>query len=522
MVEQRQDVALASSDSLAAVLIGASLAVALLTAMIAAAVTRRITLPIVQLTATAVQIAAGDLHQKVPAVRRDEIGILARAFNVMTTKLRVLYEELESQVRERTQQWREVNAQLSYQAMQLAISAEVARVVTSILDREALLARVVELIHDCFQSYFVAIFFIDDADQWAVLREGSGGLGQKLKEQNYRVDLSQDSLVSLAANTLKPHVCAGANLDKNTDRQFFPHTGAELVVPLRIGQRRIGVLDVHSIHEDAFAGEETMILEILAGQVAVAIENARVYEREHQAVEQLRDMEDSRRRFLSNMSRELRMPLNNIIGFSRVMLKGIDGPITDLQHEDLNAIYESGGQLLALINDILDIAQIEAGAMELAMHPVDLGEVTQSIIPTVNALLQGRPIQLHYEIAPQLPSVMADSFRLRQALIKLLSSAAMVTQEGEINLDVRANEQRVSLRINNTGTGITDSHRNKVTDIFKQLAQPGAITQSTGLGLRFSKEIIEMHGGEIWLENDTGLTYVIALPIAEIHQDEQQ
>ncbi len=526
MVEQQQDTALASSDDLAAVLIGAALAVALFTALIAAAVIRRITMPIVQLTATAVQIASGDLNQKVPTTRRDEIGILARAFNVMTTKLRALYQDLEYQVREQTRQLREANAQLSYQAMQLAISAEVARVVTSILDREALLARVVELIRDCFQAYFVAIFFLDENSQWAMLKEGSGGIGNKLKSQGYRVDLNQGSLISQAANTLDPHVCAGADLDDYTDRQVFPHTCSELVVPLRIGQRRIGVLDVHSIHEDAFDGDELMILEILAGQVAVAIENARVYEREHQAVEQLREMADARRRFLSNMSRELRMPLNNIIGFSRVILKGIDGPITDLQREDLSAIHASGGQLLALINDILDVAQIEAGAMELSMHPVDLGEVAYSVIPTTNALLEGRPVQLCHEIMPQLPEVMADSFRLRQVLIKLLSNAVRVTQEGEIALFVHSNDQDVSIKINNTGVGITETYRKKVFDMFQELSQPGAITQSTGLGLRFSKEIIEMHGGRIWLENETGLTYVIALPIIDsehsIHQDEQQ
>jgi signal transduction histidine kinase len=526
LVEQQRDVALAPSDDMAAVLIGAALAAALFTALIATAVTRRITLPIVQLTATAVQIAAGDLHQKVPATRRDEIGILARAFNVMTTKLRVLYEDLEQKVRERTHQLREANAQLSYQAMQLAISAEVARVVTSILDRERLLSRVVELIHDCFQAYFVAVFFIDDDGEWAVLREGSGGLGHRLKEQNYQADLRQKTLVSQAANNLKPYVCSGAKLDNRTDRDVFPHTCAELVVPLRIGERRIGVLDVHSIHEDAFAGDEMMILEILAGQVAVAIENARVYERELQAVDQLREMEESRRRFLSNMSRELRMPLNNIIGFSRVMLKEIDGPITERQREDLNAIYESGGQLLALINDILDIAQIEAGAMELAMHPVDLGEIVQSVIPTINALLQGRPIELHYELTSDLPLVLADSFRLRQVLIKLLSNAARFTQEGEISVGAQSDDQQVSITIHNTGIGVTNTYRKKVFDLFQQLSKPGAITQSTGLGLRFSKEIIEMHKGKIWLENETGITYIIALPIAasadNIHQDTQQ
>lgn len=520
LVEQPQDLALAASDDLAVVLIGAALAVALLTALIAAAVTHRITLPIIQLTATAVQIAAGDLHQKVPTTRRDEIGILARAFNVMTSKLRILYEDLEQKVRERTQQLQKANAEIRYRAMQLAISAEVARVVTSILDREALLARVVELIRDCFQAYFVALFFIDKEGQWATLHKGSGGLGQKLKAEGYRVDLSQDNLISQAANKLEPRVCAGPPLDHCTDRQLFPYTRAELAVPLKIGRRRIGVLDVHSLHEDAFIGDEIIVLETLAGQIAVALENARVYEMEHQAVEQLREVEESRRRFLSNMSRELRMPLNNIIGFSRVILKGIDGPITALQEQDLNAIYDSGQQLLALINDILDIAQIEAGELELAVRPVDLGEIAHSVIPTTNALLEGRPIELRHQISPDLPLMLADPLRIRQVLIKLLSNAAKFTPEGEIALRVWSEDDQVLVSVSDTGIGIPDKYRERVFGLFQQLPQPNPNPQGTGLGLTFSKEIVEMHGGKIWLESKEGqgTTFTIALPILDSSQ----
>jgi signal transduction histidine kinase len=523
VVEQPRDSALASSDDLAAVLIGAALAVAILTALIAAAVTRRITLPIVQLTATAVQIAAGDLDQKVPATRRDEIGILARAFNVMTSKLRVLYQDLERKVRERTEQFREASAEANYRAMQLAISAEIARVVTSILDHERLIPRIVDLIRDCFQAYFVAIFSIEESKGWAIMREGSGWLGLELKDKGYHVDLSQDSPVSRAANQLRSYAYTARSSDLSIDRDLFPHTLAELVVPLKMGQRPIGVLDVHSAHEDAFAGDEIVVLETLAGQIAVAIENARIYEMEHQAAEQLRELEELRRQFLSNMSRELRMPLNNIIGFSRVILKGIDGPITDLQREDLNAIHESGQQLLALINDILDIAQLEAGAMELAIHPTDLGEVAHSVIPTINALLQGRPIEFHHEISPNLPPVLADPSRLRQVLVKLLSNAAKFTREGEITLRVWPDTSQVMASVSDTGIGIPDKDRDKVFEMFRQLSQPGSNTQGTGLGLTFSKEIIEMHGGTIRLESKEGkgTSFTIALPVLESSNSSQ-
>lgn len=519
LIEQAEDAALEASNDLAIALIGTTLGMVLLTAIIAAAVTRRITLPIVHLTATAVQIAAGDLEQKVPAARHDEIGILARAFNVMTTKLRLLYEDLEQKVRERTQQLEAANAEIRYQAMQLAISAEVGRVVTSILDRDILPSRVVELIRDSFEAYFVAIYFVDENGEQAVLQAATGGLGEHLESIEHRLDLEHNHLVSHAIRNLEPQTSAGASLDHRINRRLFPHTRAELAVPLKIGERIIGALDVHSTQADAFDGNEVMVLETLSGQVVVALENARIYDMERQAAEQLRDLDKLRRRFLSNMSRELRMPLNNIIGFSRVILKGIDGPTTDLQREDLHAIHDSGQQLLVLINDILDIAQIEAGEMELSIQPVDFGMLAHSVIPTISALLEGKDIEFQHDICPSLPCVLADPHRLRQVLVKLLSNAVKFTQEGEIKLRVWPNENQIFASVMDSGMGIPDADREKVFEMFRQLSQPvESSTRGTGLGLTFSKEIVEMHGGRIWLDSidGEGTAFTFTLPIAGV------
>lgn len=518
VVEQAQSSAFAASDSLAVLLIGATLAAVLLTALIASGVTRRITLPIIAMTATAVQIASGDLNQKVPASRRDEIGILARSFNVMTTKLRLLYEDLEHKVQERTKQLQDANAEVRYQAMLLAISAEVGRVVTSILERERLLEQVVELIRDCFQAYFVAVYFLDDAGERVNLTEATGTLGAELKAKDYALDVGDHRLVSQAIRHLKPQTMAGPALSHRIDRDLFPHTRAELAIPLKIGDRAIGVLDVHSTLKDAFEGNEIMVLETLSGQVVVAIENARAYQMEHRAVERLQELDELRRRFLSNMSRELRMPLNNIIGFSRVILKGIDGPINDVQRDDLTAIHDSGQQLLALINDILDIAQIEAGAMELSIQPADYGEIARSVIPTSNALLEGRPVRFRCDISPDLPLIMADPLRLRQVLVKLLSNAAKFTSEGEIALSVWCDDGEIITTITDTGIGIPEGDRDKVFELFRQGSRAeNSDTGGTGLGLTFSREIVEMHGGTIWLESQEGLgtAFTIILPAAQ-------
>lgn len=402
--------------------------------------------------------------------------------------------------------------------MLLAISAEVGRVVTSILDRDHLLSQVVELIRDCFQAYFVAIYFLDDSGERVVLAEATGAIGAELKASGYSLSVSEDRLVSKAISHLNSQTLAGPALNHRIDRDLFPHTRAELAVPLKIGERAIGVLDVHSTLKDAFEGNEIMVLETLSGQVVVAIENARAYQMEHRALEQLREVDELRRRFLANMSRELRMPLNNIIGFSRVILKGIDGPINNVQHDDLTAIHDSGQHLLALINDILDIAQIEAGSMELSIQPADFGEIARSVIPTSNALLEGRPVEFKYDISPDLPTIMADPNRLRQVLIKLLSNAAKFTPEGEIVLNVWCDDGEVITTVTDTGVGIPVEDREKIFEVFRQGSRTGSGNSGgTGLGLTFSKEIVEMHGGTIWLDSQEGqgTAFTIILPAAE-------
>ena len=146
------------------------------------------------------------------------------------------------------------------------------------------------------------------------------------------------------------------------------------------------------------------MLQILADQVAIAIDNARSYELSMQAVKEMREADRLKSQFLANMSHELRTPLNSIIGFSRVILKGIDGPITDLQQQDLLAIHNSGQHLLGLINDILDLSRIEAGKMELTFDEVNLPDLITSVMSTASGLVKDKPITLHRNLPADLPT----------------------------------------------------------------------------------------------------------------------
>jgi signal transduction histidine kinase len=298
-------------------------------------------------------------------------------------------------------------------------------------------------------------------------------------------------------------------------------TRSYIGVPLTFRDRVTGVLSVQSRQPNAYSQEDVELLETIATQASTAIENARAYERLAETAEELREIDRFKTQFLANMSHELRTPLNSIIGFSRVMLKGIDGPLTGLQEADLNSIYNSGQHLLALINSILDMSKIEAGKMELSFEEVYLPDVLNAVISTTKALVKDRPIQLRVDVPEDLPTVWADDQRVRQVLLNLVSNAAKFTEEGYIALKAEAGPEFVTITVTDTGAGIDPEAQSRLFIPFQQV--DGSTTRragGTGLGLAISRSFVEMQGGEIWVESapGEGATFGFTLPIHSVLQ----
>ncbi|MFN2297454.1 MAG: response regulator, partial [Anaerolineales bacterium] len=291
-------------------------------------------------------------------------------------------------------------------------------------------------------------------------------------------------------------------------------------LPLKIGDRMLGALDIHVNQTNAFLPADIAVLQSLADQVAVALDNARSYEVEREALKEMREADRVKTQFLANMSHELRTPLNSIIGFSRVILKGIDGPITDLQNQDLTAIHNAGQHLLGLINDILDISRIDAGKMELAFEEVDMRNLIQSVASTALGLIKDKPIRLSQYIPDDLPLARADPIRARQVLLNLLSNSAKFTESGSIVIEAKLqtnpeNYPEIVVSVSDTGSGIPADHFPKLFEAFSQVdASPTRRTGGTGLGLSICKRLVEMHGGRIWVDSilGKGSTFYFTLP----------
>lgn len=397
-------------------------------------------------------------------------------------------------------------------AEQLQTAAEIARDTSGTLALDALLDRAVHLIRARFDYYHVSIFLLDEGGKQAVVRASTGEAGAEMKRRGHQLAVGSRSIIGSVTQKGESLLSNDVLQDAlHRPNPLLPHTRAELGIPLKIGERVIGALDVQSTEANAFKSDDLSVLQILADQIAVAVDNARAYELSQNAVDEMRKADQLKSQFLANMSHELRTPLNSIIGFSRVILKGIDGPISELQQQDLSAIYNSGQHLLNLINDILDLSKIEAGKMELSVEDnVNIADIINSVMSTVTGLIKDKPIQIQKEIAADLPVVRADPLKVRQVLINLLSNAAKFTEQGTITIQAgpqtgASGRQEVRVSVIDTGPGIAAEDQLKLFQPFSQVdGSPTRKTGGTGLGLSISRRLVEMHGGSIGLDSESG------------------
>jgi GAF domain-containing protein/HAMP domain-containing protein len=234
--------------------------------------------PMYDLIKTFNKIEQGDLTQRAPVSGTDELGIVTVQFNRMVARLESLQGTLEHQVAERTKQ--------------LAATNEVGRVASSSLDPEQLLARVAPLFPEQFGYYYAAIYLLDPSGKWAELKEATGEAGKVLKQNHHRLEVSGKSMVGAAIREQSPRIAQVASEEKQRfDNPLLPYTRSELALPLVVGDRVLGALDVQSSREEDFSPQDIETMKNMAGQVAIALENARLFQEAQQVIRELRTVQ---------------------------------------------------------------------------------------------------------------------------------------------------------------------------------------------------------------------------------------
>jgi signal transduction histidine kinase len=219
--------------------------------------------------------------------------------------------------------------------------------------------------------------------------------------------------------------------------------------------------------------------------------------------------------FVTNMSHELRTPLNAIIGFSEVLHEQISGGLNEDQLAEVEEVLAASEHLLSLVNDVLDLAKIEAGSMELELTEVEIAELLRGAVSLHSERASRGGIDLALNAAPQEITVTADERRVRQVVFNLLSNAIKFTPPGgRVDVSAGADDGRVEIAVRDTGPGVAPAELETIFEEFEQTSE-GKKAEGTGLGLPLSRKLIELHGGRLWAESEPGRgsTFRFALPV---------
>lgn len=268
---------------------------------------------------------------------------------------------------------------------------------------------------------------------------------------------------------------------------------------------------------------ERMMVEQAAAEQAVRDLNAtleqRVAERTAQlevARQQAESANHLKSAFMAAMNHELRTPLNAIINFTQFVAAGYKGPVNGDQRDALGKVLSSSRHLLTLINDVLDLSKIEAGALQLVLESdVDLTAELYDMRDTALGLLGDKPVTVTVTIREPLPALTCDARRVHQILLNLVSNACKFTEAGAVAIEAETREAQVVIAVRDTGPGIAPEDHARIFEAFQQTSLGLTKTAGTGMGLAISQRLAEAHGGRLWVESAVGAgsVFYVGLPV---------
>ncbi len=423
-------------------------------------------------------------------------------------------------------------------ATELSTVNNISQTLASQLNPEDLIKLVGDQLRDLFKANIVYLALLDTESKiiYFPYQFGDDLTPMKLGE----------GLTSQVLLTGKP-LLINKDVDEQTIKLGVQRLGVPaasyLGVPIPVGDEIIGVLSVQStLSENRFNENDQRLLSTIAASVGVALRKAQLFEEVTLAKQQAEEASQTadkanqaKSAFLSTVSHELRTPLTSVLGFAKIIKKRLEEkifPVTNASDpktektihqisDNLNVVISEGERLTNLINEVLDLAKIEAGKMEWNMESVSMQEIADRALAATTSLFDQKNLALSSHIQDNLPLVTGDRDKLIQVMVNLISNAVKFTPSGTITCSVSRKRNEIVTGITDTGIGIAPADHAAVFEQFKQVVGDTLTDKpkGTGLGLPICKEIVEHHGGRIWLESELGKgsTFYFAIPIQNVN-----
>jgi signal transduction histidine kinase len=365
-----------------------------------------------------------------------------------------------------------------------------------------------------------AIYVFDDRQQHFHLRATYGmdqGLVAALTDEG--VGLDHPLVASAVAQREPVQVADLGGGDQPSVTELVRRAGyrALSIAPLMRPDDIVGLLVVRRKKPGLFPKETLDLLKTFADQSVLAIQNARLFSEIDEKSRQIEIESRHKSQFLANMSHELRTPLNATLGYTELILDHIYGETPARMRQVLERVQANGRHLLGLINDVLDLAKIEAGQLTLSVADYSLKEIVDGVFNAVEPLAVEKHLAFKTDVPARLPIGHGDERRIAQVLLNLVGNAIKFTDAGEVAIKASAANGSFTVAVSDSGPGISAADQARIFDEFQQADTSSTRTKGgTGLGLSIAKRIVEMHHGRIWVESTLGKgsTFFFTLPVA--------
>jgi signal transduction histidine kinase len=526
----------------AVISVGVMLVMAILAGLVGVNVARRLAVPLLNLTETATRIAGGETELQATIGGPAEVVSLAMAFNSMTAQLRELIGSLEQRVAERTRN--------------LRAAAEVSSAASSILDPETLITQVVDLIRERFGLYYVGLFLVDqigewtgEPGRWAVLRAGTGEAGQRMVKQGHKLEVGGSSMIGWCVANKQARVAL--NVDEEAMRfenPLLPETRSEMALPLISRGEVIGALSVQSAQEVTFSEEDVAVFQTMAGQLANAVANARLYDQAQVEIAERKRAEEALARQTQELARsnaeleqfayiashDLQEPLRKVQAFGDRLKAKYGGVLGDQGRDYLERMRGAAARMQTLINSLLTYSRVTTKARPFA--PVDLSKVVQEVLSDLEVRIE--QVGGRVEVG-DLSAIEADPTQMRQLLQNLIGNALKFHREGETPV-VKIHAESLNGRgegavgvcpgdglcqiiVEDNGIGFDEKYVERIFQIFQRLHGRSEY-EGTGIGLATCRKIVERHGGSITAKSTPGqgATFIVTLPIEQSEGGKRQ
>jgi signal transduction histidine kinase/HAMP domain-containing protein len=462
--------------------------------------------PVQQMDARFQEIASGDFSRRIEIPNQDELGTLASNLNRMNEELGRLYQQIETR-----------NRELSESLEQQTATSEILRVIASSpTDIQPVLDVVAENAARLCEATNAQIFRFDGNVLKLVANYGDFPtiIQERAAVRGTVIGRAFIDGVAIHVHDLAAELETEFPQSREPQQRFGQRT--VLATPLLREGLPVGVVVIRRTEVRPFSDKQIALLKTFADQAVIAIENVRLFNEIQEKSRQLEAANKHKSEFLARVSHDLRTPLNAIIGFTRIVLRKLEGQLPNLQKENLQKVLISSEHLLNLINGLLDLAKIDAGKMDVIAETFRLEDIINMTTATVEPLLKDGRVRIVRDIAAGLPPLKTDRDKLKQILFNLLSNAAKFTEQGEIRVSAVRENGTLKLAVSDTGIGMKPE---ALEHIFEEFQQAEKTTSSryggTGLGLAIVKKFVNLMGGDIVAESEQGKgsKFTITLPM---------